>query len=556
MLRRLEITNYGLIERAEIEFSNGATIFTGETGSGKTMLLGALAFALGARASADVVRRGATKASVTLAFEPNAGLLARLEEDGFDIDPGEEATIVRDVTEAGKSSVRVNGRASTAGYVREIADHIAEIVGQHEAQRLLAPAYHLELLDRFGGAAVAHARANVADAHSRHADRARALAALHGDERRALERYEDARFAVNEIEAAAPELGEDERLTERRRYLDNVERIASALRVAHEALGGDDVSATGALGVASVALGGIAEISADLRAMSEQASALQSEVSDLATQLSRELDATEFDPAELETINARLDALDRLKRKYGSTLERVLMYAEEARSIVRDFESRDERTAELTAEVAAAQRELVAAAETLTKLRAQAAKKLAKLVGDELKDLAFVSARFDVAFTTLPAIGADGAESAEFAFAANAGESLRPLARVASGGELSRVLLALVVALAGMRERSALIFDEIDTGIGGATATAVGARLGRLAAEGQVLCVTHLAQLATWADRHYVLDKSESRNATTISVREISGDDARAGELARMLSGEPHDTALAHARSLLRAVAR
>lgn len=556
MLRRLEISNYGLIERASIDFADGATMFTGETGSGKTMLLGALSFALGARASADVVRKGAPRASVTLAFEPNAALLARLDAEGFDLDPGEEATISREVTESGKSSVRVNGRASTAGYVREIADDVAEIVGQHEAQRLLAPAYHLALVDRFGGNAVADAAAAVAQAHAWFADRTRALARLHGDERRAIERYDDAKYAVDEIEATAPETGEDERLAERRRYLDNVERIAGALRTAHEALGGDDASATTALGAASVALGGIADIGADLRAMSDQAAALQSEASDLATSIARELDATEFDPAELETINARLDALDRLKRKYGETLERVLAHAEASRSIVREFESRDERTAELAAEVSEAERRLVAAASTLTNLRAQAAKKLAKAVAGELKELALASARFDVAFTTLPAISADGAESAEFVFAANAGEPLRPLARVASGGELSRVLLALVVALSGMRERSALIFDEIDAGIGGATATAVGARLGRLARDGQVMCVTHLAQLATWADRHYVLEKSEAKNMTTIAVREIDGNDARASELARMLSGESHDAALEHARTLLRAVPR
>lgn len=556
MLRWLEISNYGLIERAEIQFSDGATIFTGETGSGKTMLLGAIAFALGARASADVVRRGAGKASVTLAFEPNASLLSRFDADGFEIDPGEEATIVREVTDAGKSSVRVNGRACTAGYVREIADHVAEIVGQHEAQRLLTPAYHLELLDRYAGTAAEQAKAAVSLAHEVHADRVRALAALQGDERKALERYEDAAFAVNEIEGAAPHVGEDDRLTERRRYLDNVERIASALRAAHEALGGDDESATSALGAASVALSGIANIGGNLREMSERATALQSEASELATQISRELDVTEFDPAELETINARLDALDRLKRKYGASIERVLEHADQLRSVVRDFESRDERTAELSAEVAVARRELENAAAELTKLRAQAAKKFAKGVVEELKDLALASARFDVAFTTLAAISADGAETAEFVFAANAGEAVRPLIRVASGGELSRVLLAIVVALAGNRERTALVFDEIDAGIGGATATAVGVRLGQLAREGQVVCVTHLAQLATWADLHYVLDKTEARGATTISVREISGDDQRTGELARMLSGESHDEALAHARTLLRAVAR
>jgi DNA repair protein RecN (Recombination protein N) len=542
MLSRLEIENYGLIARGAIEFSPGATIFTGETGSGKTMILGALGFALGERASADAVRRGAKRAIVTLTFEPNEALRERLLADGYELDPEEDATIVREMSDAGKSNVRLNGRAATASYVREIGAQIAEIVGQHDAQRLLSPAYHVELLDNFGGSAAITARDEVAAARARVAACAHEVRIHHGDERRAQERYEDARFALDEIESAAPQPGEDERLSERRRYLDNVERIASALRTAHEALGGDDGSATGALGVASAALHGIADISVELRAMAEAAAAFQSETTDLATTIARALDATEFDPAELESINARLDILERLKRKHGGTIETVLAVATNARAVVDAFDSRDERTAALAAALREAEAALVADEARLRAIREEAAARLKTAIEKEFSALALGSARFDVAF-----------EPIEFVFAANKGEPLRPLARVASGGELSRVLLALVVVLAGARERTALIFDEIDTAIGGTTATAVGARIGRLAQEGQVVCVTHLAQLATWSDRHYVLEKHEKGATTTISVQEISSEEARAAELARMLSGESHDVALEHARMLLRA---
>ncbi len=553
MLRRLEIRDYGLIEAAEIAFSDGATIFTGETGSGKTMILGALACAMGARASADIVRRGAPRAIVTLAFEPDDELRERITADGFEVDPGEEATIVREIGENGKSSVRVNGRASTASYVREIAPFIAEIVGQHEAQRLLSPAYHLELVDRFGGDDVESARLAVRAAYDVLVDVTRELDRLTGDERRAQQRYDDAKYALDELDGLALMPGEDERLTERRRYLDNVERIASSLRTAHDALASDDAGAATSLGTASAALHVIAEMSGALEEMHAQATALQSEVSDLASSIARELDATEFEPGELETINARLDAIDRAKRKYGSTIDSLLAYAEEARRTVSEFEGKDARTAELTRAVAEAHAALQTAAAKLSKLRALSAKRLCAAVMTELKELALASARFDVSIVPLERIGDDGAESIEFTFAANAGEALRPLTRVASGGELSRVLLALVVALASTRERVALVFDEIDAGIGGATATAVGARLGRLAEDGQVMCVTHLAQLATWANRHYTLEKHERRGATTISVREVTGDEARAAELARMLSGESHAVALEHARSLMKA---
>jgi DNA repair protein RecN (Recombination protein N) len=542
MLSRLEIENYGLIARGAIEFSPGATIFTGETGSGKTMILGALDFALGERASADVVRRGAQRAAVTLTFEPSAALRERLFVDGYELDPGEDATIAREMSEAGKSSVRVNGRVATASYVREIGAQIAEIVGQHDALRLLSPAYQVELLDNFAGPTAIVAREDVAAARVRVAACAHEVRVQHGDERRAQERYEDARFALEEIEGASPYPGEDERLSERRRYLDNVERIAVALRSAHEALGGEEGSATGALGAASAALGGIADISTDLGAMADEAAALQSETTELATKIARALDATEFDAGELETINARLDLLDRLKRKHGGSIEALLETATQARATVEAFDSRDERTAALAAALRAAEAVLAADEAHLRRLREAAAARLKTAMSKEFGALALGSARFDVSF-----------EPIEFVFAANKGEPKRPLSRVASGGELSRVLLALVVILAGARERTALIFDEIDTGIGGTTATAVGARIGKLAQEGQVVCVTHLAQLATWSDRHYVLEKHEKGGATTISVHEISGEDERAAELARMLSGESHDVALEHARLLLRA---
>lgn len=552
MVRQLEIENYGLIARARIEFARGATIFTGETGSGKTMLLGALGFVLGARAGADAVRRGSAKTTVTLTFDPSEGLRRRLEADGFALDPGEEATIVRDMSDAGRSSLRVNGRASTAAYVREVADAIAEIVGQHEAQRLLLPGYHQELLDGFAGAPARLAREAVAQAHARAIALAEALAGLQRDEVRARERYDDASFVLREIDDTRPELGEDVRLSERRRYLDNVARVEDALRRAYEALAAEDAGATAALGIAGAALSSVADVGAPFLAMAERAAVLQSEAGDLAAGLAGALGAGDLDPNELDAVSARLDLLDRLKRKYGGTLESVLSHADAARTVVDDYEGRDRQAADLNARADDAKRELGLAAVTLTQLRKKAATALVKRIAAEFPDLALASGRFDVVFEPLDDVGVAGAERIEFAFAANAGEPARPLARVASGGELSRLLLALVVVLSGARDGAdALVFDEIDTGIGGATGTAVGARIGRLARDGQVICVTHLAQLARWADRHYILEKTERKNETTISVREIAGDDERESELARMLSGETHALARKHARSLL-----
>lgn len=552
MLRQLQIEDFGLIEHADVEFASGATIFTGETGSGKTMLLGALDFALGARAGGDVVRGGARKAQVTVVFDPDDAMRDRLAAEGFELDSGEAGTIAREMSETGRSTLRLNGRVAAAAQVRELRDTIAEIVGQHEAQRLLAPAYHLELLDRFAGDEAMMLRRRVASAYARAQELAAELARHEQDERRAHERYDDAVFAIREIEEARLEAAESERLRERRDYLENVERIAAALNVAHEALAGDERGATETLGNAAASLVAVGKFDASLRDLAQRAQALQSEAVDLSSELSRALDGAEYDPAELETINARLDLIERLKRKFGGTFEEIAAAAARARAIVDEYEGRDRRVADLQANAAAAERELRDAAAALSAARTQAAKSLSKRVRAEFGELALASGRFEAAIEPLERIGSNGAERVEFLFAANAGEPARPLSRVASGGELSRVLLALVVVLAGARDAAgALVFDEIDAGVGGATATAVGARIGELARRGQVVCVTHLAQLATWADRHYVLEKIERKRQTTIVVRSIAGKNEREAEIARMLSGESHDAALRHARALL-----
>lgn len=554
MLRHLEIESYGLIERAEVEFADGATIFTGETGSGKTMLLGALDFALGGRAGPDVVRRGARRALVTLSFDADDRLRARLAADGFELDAGEAGSVTREMSESGRSSVRVNARPSTAGYVRDLRDAIAEIVGQHEAQRLLAPSYHLELLDRFAGDAALRTRESVAVAYERAESAARALADLTEDAQRARERYDDACFIAREIEEARLESGEVERLTERRIFLDNVERIALALHAAREALAADDGGATGAIGAAGAALAGVAKFDGRLSEMAGRAAALQAEAVELAADVAGVADAAEYDPAELEAINVRLDLIDRLKRKYAGSVEELGSVAQQARRTIDQYENRDRVVADFSAAAETAKRELSSAAAALTRLREKAAATLSKRVVAEFAEIALASGRFEVAFDPLERIGPHGAERVEFLFAANTGEAARPLTRVASGGELSRVLLALVVVLAAVRDaRTALVFDEIDAGIGGATAAAVGARIGALARRGQVVCVTHLAQLATWADRHYVLDKLEQKRQTTIAVREISTAKDREAEIARMLSGEPQAVAVRHARALLAA---
>jgi DNA repair protein RecN (Recombination protein N) len=555
MLRRLEIENFGLIAGAAVDFSSGATIFTGETGSGKTMLLAALDFALGARGPGDALGRAGARTLVTLRFDPTTELREQLATGGFELDPDEDATIEREAGSGGRSSARLNGRTATAAVVREIGATIAEIVGQHEAQRLLSPAYHEDLLDRFAGPDALAARERLARIIGERDVASRRLERFDTDAREIARALEDARYAIEEIERAAPQLGEDDRAHERQRYLLDARRIDEALATAAARLGSGDGGASDSIGDAVAALSPFATYGERFETLVARANALQADATDLAGDVSAMRDDGEGGPEELERIEERLDELERLKRKYGGTLDAVLECARSARDTLDGYEKGGAGATQLRERIVTLSREAVAVAATLSRLRRDAATRLARNVKDEFADLALASGSIEVALRALDEPGVRGAERAELLFAANVGETPRPLARIASGGERSRVLLAMIAALAAERDATAaLIFDEIDAGIGGATGGAVGARIGRLARGGQVVCVTHLAQLAAWAGRHYALRKHEARGRTEITVEELSSDERRIAELARMLSGETHDAALAHARTLLTGV--
>jgi DNA repair protein RecN (Recombination protein N) len=551
-LVRLEIEDFALFSRAELEFAAGFTACTGETGSGKTMLLGALAFVLGERSSADLVRAGGP-ARVTLEVELDDALRGRLAAEGFE--SGDETAILsRELTVSGKSTARVNGRLATSSQLRALGELIAEQIGQHEQQRLLSRAYQLDLLDAFAGPDALARRAEVARAYERTLQLEGALRELSDDAGRALAELEFARFAAHEIDAAALGDGEDERLRERREYLSNVERIAAALGSAHASLAGGENAALDALGTAAAMLAAVARFGPSLERLARALSALQSEAGEAAVALARELEATEFDPAEAESVSGRLDVIERLNKKYGGSTAAIRATRARLEETIERETTRDEREETLRGALAAERATLARAAGELTRLRAEAGRRLAARVAGELAGLAMPAARFGVNLEPSVEIGPGGAESALFALAPNAGEPLRPIARAASGGELSRVLLALVVVLADERERTALIFDEIDAGIGGATAGAVGVRLGALARASQVLCVTHLAQIASWADRHYALRKREDGAATTIELVPLDDERAVLAEIARMLSGSPSGAALDHAEALVRDV--
>jgi DNA repair protein RecN (Recombination protein N) len=547
-LLRLTIEGVGLIDRAEVAFGDGFTAFTGETGSGKSMLLGALDLALGGRGDRDLVR--GERARVMLELAPSEALRASLAEAGIELDDDDDAIVVRELAASGRSSARINGVAVSAGQLRAVGAQIVDAIGQGEAQRIFEPGFARDALDAFGGEPAAAARARVRAAY----DERRALRserdALNDGTERALAERDFARFARDEIDAAALEPDEDVRLRERRDVLGNAEAIAVALGQARAALE-DEHGALDALGAATHALASLRRYGRDLAPLAEQSAAIQAELNDLAAAVARAADDVERDPEELEATLARLDTIDALKKKYGGSLAAVANARERFAAIVDADAGRDERLARLDARLAELDAALIADANALRALRETAARACEQRVAGELRTLAMPAARFTIALDPLDAIAAHGGDQVEFRFSANPGEPERPLARVASGGERSRVLLALVVALADRHDARAFVFDEIDAGIGGATAVAVGARLHELATIAQVVCVTHLAQIASYAATHYALRKRGDGETTTIEVVPMQAEADRLAEIARMLSGETTGISLEHAATLV-----
>jgi DNA repair protein RecN (Recombination protein N) len=549
---RLTIENFGLIDRTEIEFAPGFTVFSGETGSGKTMVLGAIALVLGERVLGSSVRRGAERARITLEFRPEAVLRERCEQLGVGLDPGEDGVIVREISAHGRSSLRVNGRPATAAQLRELMSGVVELVGQHEQQRLLVPSEHLLLLDRFGGPELLHLRTQTTDWF----EQVRALEEERDAIRIECDRDTAAREAaeavINDIANVDPLEDEDVMLKARRDQLQDSERILRGVQIAHEALAGEEDSASARLSEALAALRTIERYGAQYAGFLSNLTAVQSATEELMSELGRSAsELTDADPAAVEALLERLENIERLKRRYGGSIANVRIREREARDVLDLGATRDDRLKTAERALADAQQHLRIIAHQLTAARTSVARRLERAIEHELHGLAMVAARFVVQFEPLPRIAATGAERVAFLLAANKGIEPASLAQCASGGELSRILLACILVLASDVDVAAVVFDEIDAGIGGATGTVLGERLTRLARHSQVLCVTHLAQIASFAERHVVVQKGEHDGTTTVVLEMLETQQERITEIARMLSGDQSEVARKHAASLL-----
>jgi len=550
MLESLHIQNYALIDDIELEFGPGFNVLTGETGAGKSIIVGALNLVLGARASAEGVRDGADRARVDAVFRigaPARDLAAALQESDIALDDG-VLILSRVVTPDGRSRAYAGGVPVPLAVLAAIGDELVDLHGQHEHQSLLKPARQLDLLDGFAGAQ--QAAGAVAAAVSALRDVERDLAALEVDDRERARRVEFLQHEVREIETAGLHPGEEEESRERRDLLTNAERIfelsSRAYATLHER---DEGAVVDALDAASGDVEELARINNRFTSLAERLAEAREKIEDVAAELREFTTEIEFDPQELEDINARLTLISALKRKYGESIAAVLAYGERAREEVAAFEQRDERLAQLKRQRGALFEEGRRLAGELSEQRKKAARALDKQIAAALAELGMKGGRFETRFER-GELCATGIDRVEFLLAANPGEPLKPLRHVASGGEISRVMLALKSVFAKADTIPTLIFDEIDAGVGGAVANKVAAKLAELAGSHQTICISHLPQIAAAAQTHFHVAKETQKKRTVTSVARIADED-RVRELARLLDGSVSAVSIEHARSLL-----
>jgi DNA repair protein RecN (Recombination protein N) len=568
MLHEIHIQNYAVIDDLTVEFRPGLNLLSGETGSGKSIVVDALGLALGGRAATDVIRTGCDRATVTAVFRAPAQPVWKkwLEEFGVEETDGEELIFRRVIHSNGRSRLLLNDQPVTVSAVRALADLLIEVHGQNEQVTLFSLEAQLDLLDRFTGED--ELLNQVAELYERRKQLETELDSLSQNEQDRLRTIDLLSFQLRELDQAGLEPGEDARLEEEKRVLTHREKILSAVSTIYGALYEEENSACERVGTAGRALDDLRAYDSSFDASVAPLREAKAQLEDLALTLrdyAKNLDAS---PRRLEEVEDRLALLDRIKRKYGKTIEEAIGYREKVRQQLSGFEHSDERREELTRELKQAAAKYQESAERLSQGRREAAVRLEKLVRKELAALSMEKTRFAVQIEAASdgdnrAGGPKGVDVIEFRISPNPGEDLRPLGKIASGGELSRIMLALKTVLGterlgrdnGARKTvgPTFIFDEVDTGIGGRVAESVGQRLKRLSQTAQVICVTHLAQIACFADHHYYVEKFERAGRSHTSVRRLEGEKERAQELARMLSGsQVTDAVLKHAATMLK----
>lgn len=547
MLNLLHIENIAIIEQADIVFEPGFNALTGETGAGKSIVIDSLSAVLGQRTSRDLIRTGCEKAFVSACFSHVPAAIA--EENG--IGPDEELLLQREIHSDGRNICRINGRPATVAQLRSLGTALLNIHGQHDGQQLLDEEQHILYLDSFGR--VQPLLDTYREAYRQLAELRRKIQALQMDEAEKARRLDTLHYQIHELERAELKAGEEEELLSRRNFLRNSEKFISAVSEADYCLNGDD-NGSGALSLLSQAQGAISAIRhLDDRygAIYERLSNVYSEVYDLADTLRDCRDSFDFSPNELDEVEGRLDQLYRLKKKYGPSVEDMLDYLDRCRAELGQITDADDTLIELERRRAKAEKNAKAQAEKLSLARHEAADALSAQILTELSQLDMGRIRFSVAFTETE-LTENGMDAVQFLMSANAGEAMKPIHKIASGGELARIMLAMKNVLSEQDQVGTMVFDEVDTGVSGRAAQKVAEKMARISRRKQVLCVTHLPQLAAMADTHFSVEKGEHDGRTYTRVTQLDRQQRRQ-ELAR-LTGGSHvtETMLSGAEELLR----
>lgn len=551
MLTNLHIKNLALIEELEVDFSEGLNVMTGETGAGKSIIIGSIELALGGKVDRGFLREGTEESLAELIFSVSENHEKELEALGIRPEEG-EVILSRRITE-NRAVNKINGETVPASRLREAAQYLMDIHGQHEHQSLLQKKKQLEILDKYAGEGLTEPKAELKKVYQEYISLKKELAESRSDEEERARELAFLVFEAEEIRTAALVPGEDEALEEEYKKLTNGRKIMDAVAEAHALTGSTSYESAGeAVGKAYRSLASVAGYDEKLQSLWEQLGTIDSLLNDFSRDLSEYMDGFDFSPERLSQIEERLNQVNKLKAKHGRTIEKVLEVLKEKEERIEKLQNYDLYLEKLEADVEKAEKEVERLCSEISKIRQKAAEALSLQITGHLQELNFLDVRFSIQVDRLPQYSANGYDETEYLIAVNVGESLKPLAKVASGGELSRVMLALKTVLADKDEVDSIIFDEIDTGISGRTAQKVSEKMALIGKNRQVICITHLPQIASMADAHYLIEKKVQGQTTTTGIRKLTPD-KEVEELARMLGGvEITDKVLENAQEMKR----
>lgn len=567
MLMELSIRNFAIIHELSVSFEEGLTVLTGETGAGKSIIIDAIGQLIGGRGSVEFVRHGSKRAEIEGVFSVESSashpLSRLLEETGIPESGDQTAVLRREITTQGKSICRVNGKLTTLAVLREVGQLLVDIHGQHEHQKLLQTDKHLLFLDRFAESSLEETKPEYEKLYDQFIKKRKQLLQLTENEQQSAQRLDLIQYQFNEIEQAGLQPAEDEELAEEKVKLDNSEELYKNMLGSYESLYGEGKGLEWVM-AAMNQLEEAAEIDPEIESLKETVANCYYLLEETAFSLRNYYEKIAFDPERLQTIDARLNEISQLKRKYGETVDLILEYAAAVEEEIDTLSNREQRVTEWETDLAGLAEDLIVEADHLTLLRKKAADELKKAIQQQLKELYMKETQFDVAFNKPEQISADpkdliksfpftksGMDHVAFMVATNKGEPLKPLAKVASGGEISRMILALKAILARHEGVTSIIFDEVDTGVSGRVAQAIATKIQRISIGSQVLCITHLPQVAAMADTHLFIAKKEKDGRTLTTIKPLTQTE-QTEEISRMISGvEITDLTKQHAEELL-----